>query len=93
MLYRFIGIFLRKKGASNLQEQKALIRPVMLLLNRYHIIFIGDREFHSIELATWLKKEKKKRKQKIDFAFRQKCGTSYHHGGKKFGLVYMVKYG
>lgn len=78
---------LEKKGASNLQEQKALIRPVMLLLNRYHIIFIGDREFHSIELATWLKNEKKKRKQKIDFAFRQKCGTSYHHGGKKYSKL------
>ena len=27
-------------------------------------MIIGDREFHSIELATWLKKEKQKRKNK-----------------------------
>ena len=51
---------LSKRGASNLNEQKALIRPVLKLLNKYHIIIIGDREFHSIELATWLKQEKKK---------------------------------
>jgi hypothetical protein len=37
---------LNKKGASNLQEQKALIRPVIKLLNKYHIMIIGDREFH-----------------------------------------------
>ena len=43
---------LNKKGASNLQEQKALIKPVIKLLKKYHIIFIGNREFHSIELAT-----------------------------------------
>jgi L-ascorbate metabolism protein UlaG (beta-lactamase superfamily) len=44
----------------------------------------GDREFHSIELATWLKKEKQKRKNKIDFALRQKQGTFYHRGDKKY---------
>lgn len=75
---------LNKKGASNLEEQKALIRPVIKLLNKYNIIIIGDREFHSIELATWLKKEKQKRKNKIDFALRQKQGTFYHRGGKKY---------
>lgn len=75
---------LNKKGASNLQEQKALIRPVIKLLNKYHIMIIGDREFHSIELATWLKKEKQKRKNKIDFALRQKQGTFYHRGDKKY---------
>jgi hypothetical protein len=48
---------LNKKGASNLQEQKALIRPVIKLLNKYHIMIIGDREFHSIELATYLSPE------------------------------------
>ena len=88
-----------KKGSSNLQEQKAhrprrgflgvrteqeaLIRPVIKLLNKYHIIIIGDREFHSIELATWLKKEKKKGKR-LDFAFRQKQGSFYHKGGGKY---------
>jgi hypothetical protein len=71
-----------KKGSSNFPEQKALIRPVLKLLNKYHIIIIGDREFHSIELATWLKNQR--RKQKLDFALRQKKGTFYHKGGKKY---------
>lgn len=75
---------LSKKGASNLQEQKALITPVINLLNNYHIIIIGDREFHSIGLATWLKNQNKKSKNKIDFALRQKKGTFYHRGGKKY---------
>lgn len=75
---------LNKKGASNLQEQKALIKPVLKLLKKYHIILIGDREFHSIELATWLKREKNKRKQRIDFAFRQKQDTFFHKGGKNY---------
>ena len=75
-----------KKGSSNLQEQKALIRPVIKLLNKYHIIIIGDREFHSIELATWLKKEKKKGK-KVDFALRQKQGSFYHRGGGQYSKL------
>jgi hypothetical protein len=77
---------LSKKGASNLAEQKSLIRPIIKLLNKYHIIIIGDREFHSIELATWLKKEKKKGK-KVDFAFRQKQGSFYHQGGGKYSQL------
>ncbi len=75
---------LEKKGASNLKEQKALIKPVLKLLKNYHIIIIGDREFHSIELATWLRKEQKRRKQKFDFAFREKQDTFFHKGGKKY---------
>ncbi len=75
---------LEKKGASNLQEQKALIRPVLKLLKDYQITIIGDREFHSIELATWLRKEQKRSKQKLDFAFRQKKDPFFHKGGKKY---------
>jgi hypothetical protein len=75
---------LNKKGASNFQEQKALIKPVLKLLRKYQIIIIGDREFHGIELATWLRKEQKKRKQKFDFAFREKQDTFFHKGGKKY---------
>ena len=94
---------LRKRGASNLNEQKAhrprrgflgvrteqeaLIRPVLKLLNKYHIIIIGDREFHSIELATWLKKEKQRTKKKIDFALRQKKDTFFHKGGKTYSKL------
>ncbi len=75
---------LEKKGASNLQEQKALIKPVLKLLKNSQITIIGDREFHSIELATWLRKEQKRRKQKFDFAFREKKDTFFHKGGKKY---------
>ncbi len=65
---------LDKKGASNLAEQKSLIRPIIKLLKNYHIIIIGDREFHSIALSKWLKKEKKKGKQ-LDFAPLTKSGN------------------
>lgn len=78
---------LEKRGASNLSEQKALIKPVLKLLNKYHLIIIGDREFHSIELAAWLKKEKQKRSQKIDFALRQKQDTFFHKGGNNYQKI------
>ena len=59
---------LDKRGASNLREQQALIRPVLRLLKKYELVIIGDREFHSVKLAHWLKKKSKK--QKLYFAFR-----------------------
>jgi hypothetical protein len=37
---------LDKRGASNLAEQKALIRPVLRLLKSYQLVLVGDREFH-----------------------------------------------
>ena len=43
---------LDKQGASNLTEQQQVLRPVIRLLKRYKLIAIGDREFHSIELAS-----------------------------------------
>lgn len=42
---------LEKKGACNLAEQKQVLRPVIRLLNKYKLVVVGDREFHSIELA------------------------------------------
>ena len=64
---------LNKRGASNLAEQQALIRPVLRLLKQYELVIIGDREFHSVKLAYWLKQEGKK--QRVFFAFRQKQDT------------------
>jgi hypothetical protein len=61
--------FLGKAGSSNLQEQIAVIRPVLKLLSCYEIVVIGDREFRSVELAYWLKKKK------VYFALRQKQDT------------------
>ncbi len=50
---------LTHKGASNLAEQKAVIRPVIRLLKGQKIILTADREFHSIFLCHWLKKYQK----------------------------------
>jgi hypothetical protein len=61
--------FLDKRGASNLAEQQALIHPVIKLFKSYKLVVLGDREFHSVELAKWLLT------RKIYFVFRQKQGT------------------
>ena len=66
---------LNKRGASKLSEQQALIQPVLCLLKNYELVIIGDREFHSVKLAYWLKQKGKK--QPIFFAFRQKQGTNH----------------
>ena len=45
---------LSKRGCSNIQEQQALLQPVLRLLKDYEIILLGDREFGSVKLAKWL---------------------------------------
>ena len=79
--------FLTHKGASNLTEQKAVIRPVIRLLKGQKIILTADREFHSIFLSHWLKKY-----QKLDvyFVFRQKKSTMIKRG-KKYCKVSELK--
>ena len=64
---------LDKKGCSNLREQQAVIRPIFKLLKKYKIIIIGDREFHSVHLAYWLKGYEK---QQVYFVLRQKKTTN-----------------
>ncbi|MDE5085758.1 MAG: IS4 family transposase, partial [Trichodesmium sp. St16_bin2-tuft] len=44
---------LTHKIASDLTEQKAVIRPVIRLLKGQKIIITADREFHSIFLSHW----------------------------------------
>jgi hypothetical protein len=73
---------LNKRGASNLAEQQALIQPVLCLLKDYELVIIGDREFHSVKLAYWLKQKSKK--QKLFFAFRQKQGTNHQKDGQDY---------
>ncbi|RCJ39571.1 transposase [Nostoc minutum NIES-26] len=41
-------------------------------------MIIGDREFHSVELAHWL------HKQNLSFVFRQKKDTTFRQKGQKF---------
>ncbi len=60
---------LPKKGSSSLREQKKVLTPVLRLLKPYPVLVLADREFHSVQLASWL------RQRKIDFALRQKKGT------------------
>ncbi len=52
---------LTHKGASNLTEQKAVIRPVLRLLKGQKIILTADREFHSIFLSPKVEKISKTR--------------------------------
>jgi hypothetical protein len=66
---------LGKDGSSNLEEQQKVLRPVIRLLKKYKLVIIGDREFHSVELAQWL------HKQNLSFIFRQKQG--YYFSSKK----------
>jgi hypothetical protein len=70
---------LEGNGASNLREQQAVIRPLIKQLKKYQVVIIGDREFHSVELAYWLKSYEK---QGVKFAFRQKKSTTVKRGRK-----------
>jgi len=69
---------LEKDGGSNLEEQQKVLRPVIRLLKKYKLVIIGDREFHSIELAQWLYK------QNICFVLRQKKDTTFRQKRKNF---------
>ena len=40
---------LSKRGCNNIQEQQALLQPVLRLLKDYEIILLGDREFGSVK--------------------------------------------
>jgi hypothetical protein len=54
---RAIPIYLEllpKKGNSNLAEQTSALTKVLPILSAYNVIVLGDREFCSIDLASWL---------------------------------------
>lgn len=61
--------FISEKGNSNLAQQKAILRPSLRLLKSYQVVVVGDREFHSVKLASWLEE------QEVHFALRQKKAT------------------
>lgn len=69
---------LGKEGSSNLLEQQQVLRPVIRLLKKYKVVIIGDREFHSVELASWLQG------QDISFVFPQKQDTTFREKRQKF---------
>lgn len=70
--------FLEKRGCSNLAEQQALLRPAIRMLKDYDFVILGDREFHSIELARWLHSEN------VAFVLRQKGDTLIQQKGRDF---------
>jgi hypothetical protein len=45
--------WLDKQGQSSLKDQQKVLRPVLRLLKKRRFVLLGDREFHSIELADW----------------------------------------
>ena len=45
---------LDKLGSSNLDEQQSVIHPIACLLPNHSFVLLGDREFCSKHLATWL---------------------------------------
>lgn len=69
---------LEKEGSSNLQQQQKVLRPVIRLLKDYKLVIVGDREFHSIELASWL------HHLKVSFVLRQKFNTTCRQKRAKF---------
>ncbi len=46
---------LQKLGSSNIHEQKAIRSKVLPLFDNYKTCVLGDREFCSVNLATWLR--------------------------------------
>ena len=45
---------LDKLGSSNLDDQQSVIHPITCLLPEHSFVLLGDREFCSKHLATWL---------------------------------------
>jgi hypothetical protein len=64
-------ILLPKQGASDLREQQSVLRPVIKLFRTHKVVIIGDREFHSVDLAQWIHRQGVLR-QKKDTSFRQR---------------------
>jgi hypothetical protein len=81
-LFLYSGYYCPKKGASNLREQQSVLRPVFKLFKTHKIVIIGDREFHSVDLAQWI------HAQGVKFVLRQKKDTSFRQKNTEIsGLV------
>jgi len=78
-------ILLEKKGASDFKEQQIVLRPVIKLFKAHQLVIIGDREFHSVELAHWL------HRQRVKFVFRQKQDTTFRQNRQKFKRLSQVE--
>lgn len=78
-------ILLSKKGASGLREQQVVLRPVIKLFKTHQIVIVGDREFHSVDLAQWIDR------QGVKFVLRQKKDTTFRLGRGKFNFLSSVQ--
>lgn len=78
-------ILLEKKGVSDLREQQVVLRPVIKLLKAHKLVVIGDREFHSVELAHWL------HRLMVKFVFCQKQDTTFRQNRQKFKPLSQVE--
>jgi hypothetical protein len=63
-------VWLDKQGQSSLSEQQKVLRPVLRLLKKHCFVLLGDREFHSIELAAWCVEKR------VNFVFRLPKSTT-----------------
>jgi hypothetical protein len=71
--------WLDKQGQSSLVEQQKVLRPVFRLLKKRNFVLLGDREFHSIELAAWCVEKN------VKFVFRlPKSTTVKPHDSSSF---------
>ena len=78
-------ILLSKKGGSNLREQQIVLRPVIKLFKAHQIVILGDREFHSVDLAEWIDR------QGVKFVLRQKKDTNFRLRRGKFNSLSSVQ--
>jgi hypothetical protein len=63
-------VWLDNRGQSFLKDQQKVFRPVFQLLRKRRFVLLGDREFHSIELAAWCVEKK------VSFVFRLPKSTT-----------------
>lgn len=70
---------LKKSGNSDLKTQKRLLGIVLPLFKNYPVLVLGDREFHSPKLASWLDARGVSfaLRQKKDFQFQENLGEDY----------------
>ncbi|NEQ84170.1 MAG: transposase [Moorea sp. SIO2I5] len=48
---------LDKKGNSNFDEQTKALEKVLIKFTKYKVVVLGDREFCSVDLASWLREK------------------------------------
>lgn len=63
-------MWLTHQGQSSLSDQQKVLRPIFQLLQKHRFVLLGDREFHSIELAAWCVEKN------VSFVFRLPKSTT-----------------